>query len=107
MSKKIWKWAFGAFAAAALVMGIVLLERGRAGLDIRADVVGSTPVTVTQMPGASGPVVVIVHGFAGSRQMMSAWSQSFARAGYIAVALDLEGYGCNPVPMSGDVRRCD
>ncbi len=35
--------------------------------------------------------------------MMAAWSESFARAGYIAVALDLEGHGRNPVPMSGDV----
>ncbi|WP_224816693.1 alpha/beta fold hydrolase [Hasllibacter sp. MH4015] len=98
-----WNWAFGAVAIVALVLGIVLLERGRAGLEIRHDAVGRTPVTVTQLPDAEGPVVVIVHGFAGSRQMMSAWSESFARAGYIAVALDLEGHGRNPVPMSGDV----
>ncbi len=103
MDKRILQWAFGVFAVVALVMGAVLLERARAGLEVRDDVVGTTPVTVTQMPGTDGPVVVIVHGFAGSRQMMSAWSLAFARAGYIAVAMDLEGHGRNPVPMSGDV----
>lgn len=101
------KWIFGAVAVLALGLGTLLQERARAGLEVRDDVVGTTPVTVTQLPGAEGPAVVIVHGFAGSRQMMSAWSLSFARAGYIAVALDLEGHGRNPVPMSGDVTSLD
>ncbi|WP_339986190.1 alpha/beta hydrolase [Gymnodinialimonas ulvae] len=102
-----WKsWAFGVFAVLALVVGVVLLERPRAGLEITHDRVGTTPVTVTRSAEA-GPVAVIVHGFAGSRQMMAAWSESFARAGYIAVALDLEGHGRNPVPMSGDVTSID
>ncbi len=99
-------WIFGAVALAALVVGIVLLERPRAGLEIVHDRVGTTPVTVTRAVD-DGPVAVIVHGFAGSRQMMAAWSESFARAGYIAVALDLEGHGRNPVPMSGDVTSLD
>lgn len=103
MGNRIWTWAFRACALVALIAGIALLERARAGLEIRHDTVGTTPVTVTQLPDAAGPVVVIVHGFAGSRQMMSAWSESVARAGYVAVALDLEGHGRNPVPMSGDV----
>ncbi|GAB5447151.1 MAG: alpha/beta fold hydrolase [Gymnodinialimonas sp.] len=94
-------------AVLALGVGIALQERAAAGLEVRHDTVGTTPVTVTQAAGADGPVVVIVHGFAGSRQMMRAWSLSFARAGYIAVALDLEGHGRNPVPMSGDVTSLD
>lgn len=100
------RWAFGAFAVLALVVGVILLERPRAGLEITHDRVGTTPVTVTRAVD-EGPVAVIVHGFAGSRQMMAAWSESFARAGYIAVALDLEGHGRNPVPMSGDVTSLD
>lgn len=107
MGQRMLEWAFGAVAVLALVLGVVWLERARAGLEVRDDVVGTTPVTVTQLPEAEGPVVVIVHGFAGSRQMMSAWSLSLARAGYIAVALDLEGHGRNPVPMSGDVTSLD
>lgn len=107
MGQRILEWAFGAVAVLALVLGMVWLERARAGLDIRNHVVGTTPVTVTQLPDAQGPVVIIVHGFAGSRQMMSAWSLSLARAGYIAVTMDLEGHGRNPVPMSGDVTSLD
>ncbi|MEJ6393344.1 alpha/beta fold hydrolase [Gymnodinialimonas sp. 2305UL16-5] len=107
MGRYAWNWAFSVLALSALIAGIVLLERARFGLEIRQDIVGSTPVTVTQQPGATGPVIIIVHGFAGSSQMMSAWSQSFARAGYIAVALDLEGHGRNPQPMSGDVTAID
>ncbi|MEX3017259.1 alpha/beta fold hydrolase [Gymnodinialimonas hymeniacidonis] len=99
-------WVIGAIALLALVVGISLLERPRAGLEIVHDRVGTTPVTVTRMVD-EGPVAVIVHGFAGSRQMMAAWSGSFARAGYIAVTLDLEGHGRNPVPMSGDVTSID
>ncbi len=102
------RWAFAAVALVALILGIVLLERPRAGLEIVHDRVGTTPVTVTRAAeGEAGPVAVIVHGFAGSRQMMAAWSESFARAGYIAVALDLQGHGRNPVPMSGDVTSID
>lgn len=107
MGKRVFDWVFGAAAVLALVLGLAILERAREGVEIRDDFVGTTPVTVMQEPGAEGPVVVIVHGFAGSRQMMSAWSLSFARAGYVVVALDLEGHGRNPVPMSGDVTSLD
>lgn len=107
MRQGLYRWFFGAVAVLALVVGVIALERARAGLDVHYHVVGSTPVTVTQLPDADGPVVVIVHGFAGSRQMMSAWSLAFARAGYVAVAMDLEGHGRNPVPMSGDVTSLD
>lgn len=103
MGQRVLQWVFAGVAVAALIVGVMMLERARAGVEMRDDFVGTTPVTVTQMPGAEGPLVVIVHGFAGSRQMMDAWSLSFARAGYVAVALDLEGHGRNPVPMSGDV----
>lgn len=103
MRQRVFQWVFAGVAVAALIVGVMMLERARAGVEMRDDFVGTTPVTVTQMPGAEGPLVVIVHGFAGSRQMMDAWSLSFARAGYVAVALDLEGHGRNPVPMSGDV----
>ncbi len=107
MAGRIGIWAFAAAAVLALGLGIALLERARAGVEISHEVVGRTPVTVTRAPDAEGPVVVIAHGFAGSRQMMSAWALSAARAGYITVTYDLEGHGRNPVPMSGDVTELD
>jgi hypothetical protein len=94
-------------ALAALGAGLWGLEAPRAGLQISQTEVGETPVTVMRQPQAEGPVVVIAHGFAGSRQLMSAWQLSLARAGFITVSFDFEGHGRNPVPMSGDVTSID
>jgi dienelactone hydrolase len=80
------------------------LEGFRAGVEIAPLQVGATPATVWRLPGGGpAPVVVIAHGFAGSRPLMDGFALALARAGYIAVSYDLEGHGRNPVPMSGDV----
>jgi hypothetical protein len=94
-------------ALVALGLGLWGLEAPRQGLEIRHDRVGETPVTVMRLPDATGPVAVIAHGFAGSRQLMAAWQLSLAQAGLIAVSFDFEGHGRNPVPMSGDVTSVD
>lgn len=97
-------------ALVALVLiglGLWGLEAPRAGLTITEARVGQTPVTVMHLPEAEGPVVVIAHGFAGSRQLMAGWQLSLARAGFITVSFDFEGHGRNPVPMSGDVTSID
>lgn len=94
-------------AVLCIALGLWGLEAPRAGLEISQDSVGETPVTVMRLPEAEGPVVVIAHGFAGSRQLMAAWQLSLARAGFITVSFDFEGHGRNPVPMSGDVRSID
>ncbi|KJS44201.1 MAG: alpha/beta hydrolase [Roseovarius sp. BRH_c41] len=83
------------------------LEGQRRGVEITSFTVSDTPVTRYAQPGADGPVVVVAHGFAGSRQMMQAYSLDLARAGYRVWAFDFEGHGRNRVPMSGDVTRID
>lgn len=99
-----WKrLAFGAVALGIIALSVVMLERGRAGLVVRDMVVGTTPATVFAQPGAQGPLVVVAHGFAGSRQLMRAYSLTLAQAGYTVLSFDFEGHGRNPVPMSGDV----
>ena len=95
------------FAAALACVAIWQLEAQRAGLDISALHVGDTPVTRVAEPGADGPVVGVAHGFAGSRQMMQAYSNDLARAGYRVWAFDFLGHGRHPVPMSGDVDSLD
>ncbi len=100
---------------AAAIVGLVLcgtgvwhLEAVRLGLTITPLSVGTTPATVyRQADAAPAPVVVIAHGFAGSRQLMEAYALTLAKAGYVAVSFDFEGHGRNPVPMSGDVSRID
>jgi len=94
-------------AIVALAVGLFLLEQPRAGLEIRHIRAGETPVTIMQRPGAEGPLVVIAHGFAGSRQLMSAWQLTLAQAGYVTASFDFMGHGRNPVPMSGDVTSVD
>jgi hypothetical protein len=91
-------------ALAAAVLSVWQLERARSGVEIAPLAVGTTPATVYRRTGeAPAPLVVVAHGFAGSTQLMQAFSLTLARAGYLVVAFDFEGHGRNPVPMSGDV----
>lgn len=83
------------------------LERARAGIEFSDFNVGDTPATRYRLPGTQGPMVIVTHGFAGSRQLMQAFSLTLARAGYDVIAFDFEGHGRNPVPMSGDVTAID
>lgn len=94
---------------AVIVAALALwqLEGQRRGVEISTFTVSDTPVTRMTMPGADGPVVVVAHGFAGSRQMMQAYGLDLARAGYRVWAFDFEGHGRNRVPMSGDVNSID
>lgn len=94
-------------AALLVALAVFNLERARSGLDITQFDAGTTPVTRYQLPGANGPLVVVAHGFAGSRQLMHSYSLDLAKAGYIVLAFDMEGHGRNPVPMSGDVTSVD
>ncbi|MBC7281414.1 alpha/beta fold hydrolase [Hoeflea sp.] len=102
-----WNAGLGLLALVAIGLSLFSLERGRSGLEIMQMTVGTTPVTLTQTDGDSGPLVVIAHGFAGSRQLMQAYSLTLAQAGYTVLAFDFEGHGRNPVPMSGDVTAID
>ncbi|MEE4302125.1 MAG: alpha/beta hydrolase [Pseudomonadales bacterium] len=98
----------GLIALACLLLAIFQLEAQRGEVEIRPFPVGATPASLYQLPAAQpGPVVVIAHGFAGSRQLMASYALTLARAGYRVVAFDFEGHGRNPVPMSGDVTAVD
>jgi len=92
---------------AVALAAIWQLEAQRAGLEISTLRVGETPVTRTAQHEAEGPVVVVAHGFAGSRQMMQAYANDLARAGYRVWSFDFEGHGRHPRPMSGDVDSLD
>lgn len=100
-------WVLGIVALVAIFLSLVSLERGRSGLEITGLAVGTTPVTLYQKPDDKGPFVVVAHGFAGSRQLMQAYSLTLAQSGYTVLAFDFEGHGRNPVPMSGDVTTVD
>lgn len=106
-----WFRLRGAVAAiAALMIAVSLwhLEGARRGLTITGYTAGKTPVTLYRAnPQKDAPLIVVSHGFAGSRQLMAAYSLTLAQAGYSVAAFDFQGHGRNPVAMSGDVTSVD
>ncbi len=97
------RMAVALLAIALIGVGIWQLEAQRVGLSVENTTVGTTPVTYYAPDNAvPAPLIVVAHGFAGSRRLMEAYSLALARAGYVVAAFDFEGHGRNPVPMSGD-----
>lgn len=107
MTQPLRNAVMGIAALILIVVSIIQLEQARAGLRISDVPAGTTPVTLYQGAGQAGPLVVVAHGFAGSRQIMQAYSLQLAQGGYRVLAFDFEGHGRNPVPMSGDVSSVD
>ncbi|MDB3935850.1 lysophospholipase [Granulosicoccus sp.] len=94
-------------ALIAVAVSFYHLEEPRHGIDTTEVNIGKTPATLYTLADADGPMVVVAHGFAGSRQIMQAYSLTLADAGYRVLAFDFEGHGRNPGPMSGDVTSID
>ena len=103
------RWLISLIALAAIALSVWQLEADRAGLSITPlDTGSTTPATLYLREGGdSAPVVVIVHGFAGSRQLMEPFALTLAQAGYTVASLDLMGHGRNPAPISGDLTRIE
>jgi len=100
--------AVAVVSGAAILLALVMLWREGAGIERTELRIGETPATLYALPETEdAPLVVIAHGFAGSRQFMQAFSLTLARAGYAALAYDMLGHGANPVPMSGDVTEVE
>lgn len=97
--------------AALLVMAISLVQllADRSGVEQRNTQVEGTPVSVyrPQEMVTTAPVVLISHGFAGSRQMMERFALTMAQNGYIAVSFDYLGHGRHPQPLYGELGEWD
>jgi pimeloyl-ACP methyl ester carboxylesterase len=104
-----WRRLLGPLAIALCALSLWQLESGRAGIQTEHAMAGPTPVTLyrNKAQREAGPLVIVAHGFAGSRQLMQAFSLHLARAGYTALAFDYEGHGRHRTPMSGDVTAID
>ncbi len=101
------RWLVLLLALAVAGVALQRLEALHGGITAAPLMIGQTPATLYRSGDATAPVpapvVVIAHGFAGSRQLMEGFAITLARAGYVVVSYDLMGHGRNPVPMSGDV----
>lgn len=97
-------------AGSALVsmLAVVMLERQRDGLVVEQLRLASSPVTLWRAgDGGTGPLVVVAHGYAGSRQMMQPLAISLARAGFVVATFDFHGHGRHPEPMARDITSLD
>jgi pimeloyl-ACP methyl ester carboxylesterase len=56
---------------------------------------------------SSRPLVLIGHGFAGSRVIMYGFALTFAQAGYNVALWDFSGHGMNASPMVNDLHSPD
>jgi pimeloyl-ACP methyl ester carboxylesterase len=100
--------AIGAIAVVAIATALVELSAAKSGVIERAVAIGTIPATVfSPESGPPGPVVVIAHGFAGSRQLMLSFALTLARNGYVAVTFDFAGHGRNPSPLTGSITQAD
>jgi hypothetical protein len=99
-----WRLAVALAALLGVAAALWNLQAATTGLRVQADHAGTIPLTVFRPAAATtAPVVVIAHGFAGSRQLMQNFALTLARAGYIAVTFDFPGHGRNPVRLNGGI----
>jgi hypothetical protein len=103
--------------AALATLSLWRLLADEAGISRTSFHVGDTPVTVYRAVNEAGPegvgagnpapLVLVAHGFAGSRRLMEPLALSLAGRGYIAVTYDFMGHGRHPEPMSRDLQAQD
>ena len=106
--QQITRWGVLVLAVGVALLAVIALERLRQSVDRSGLMIGTTPATLyTQTDAAPAPLVVLAHGFAGSRQFMEAFALTLAGAGYPVLSYDLQGHGRNPQPMSADVTQID
>ena len=98
----------GSIAILIMVLSAWMLQRDASGLTADRVVLADTPATITRPDGApASAVVTVAHGYAGSRQMMRAFTRTLARSGMIVVSYDAAGHGRNARPMLGDLTRVE
>ncbi|MEM8853927.1 MAG: alpha/beta hydrolase [Pseudomonadota bacterium] len=94
---------------AAIAVSVFALWRAGEGVVVVTEMVGETPVKVYRPAtpsadvGARPPVVVIAHGFAGSKRLMAPFATAIARNGYMAVTFEFLGHGAHPQPLTGNL----
>ncbi|MGS4946127.1 alpha/beta hydrolase [Meridianimarinicoccus sp. RP-17] len=99
----------GILAVIAALAALWQIDRTRGDLRTERVTLAGSPATVYRpvTPRDGAPLVVVAHGFAGSRQMMQALSFTLARAGSVVVAFDFIGHGRHPGLMSPQVETVD
>lgn len=85
---------------AIAICSIYKLESARVPVEIERVLLDDTPSEFYSASRKVDTLVVVSHGFGGSRQMMQAISLTLARAGYTIVAFDFIGHGRHAKQLS-------
>ena len=95
-------------ALAAIAFALAKLVGATHGLSVATLDIAGTPATIYRpQDGKPAPVVVIAHGFAGSRELMQPFAVTLARNGYVAITFDFRGHGKNPHPLRGSITEAN
>ena len=101
----------GLVALLLCVPAAVALSRSDDGIGRSTATVEGVPVTVLAPagPAVPRPGAVVVHGFAGSAQLMDGMGLALARAGFVVALPDLSGHGANAarLPLAGSTPAGD
>ncbi len=102
-----WRLIDALIAGAGLTLMLVgllwLIATDRGLIDEQVEL-EQAPMTVYRpIDAGRAPVVVVAHGFSGSRQMMEPFARTLARNGYVTVSFDFPGHGANPQPLEGEI----
>lgn len=102
------RWVIVIIGSTLFLLSVWQILAASSGLEVIK--VNSADPPVTLVSSADGdaenrPLVLIGHGFAGSRVIMYGFALTFAHAGYNIALWDFEGHGTNSEPMSLDVQR--
>lgn len=103
MKRAHWVWGF--LGILIFILAVWQIDQASAGLNITELPSENTPVTriYPEIPDIdSRPVVLIGHGFAGSKVIMRAFAYTLAHAGYDTVVWDFSGHGANPNPLRSE-----
>ncbi|MGD8488009.1 MAG: alpha/beta fold hydrolase [Anaerolineae bacterium] len=98
----------GAIGLLLIAVAVWQLLSASAGLEATTLSAGPVPIRILapqDSTGAQSPIVLIGHGFSGSRELMLGFALELAHAGYTAAVWDFDGHGANPTPLaygSGD-----
>jgi len=103
----IWRICLVLLSLAAALLSTYKLAATTETLRIESFNSGSIPITVFQRENASGPLVILVHGFAGSRPLMQPFAVTLARNGFTSATFDLSGHGRNRSPLTGDLTKIE
>lgn len=104
-----WRIGLGLLAAGLVVLSLWQLRTAHGGTVQAKVTLAGSPATVYRPPDAKreAPLVVVAHGFAGSRRMMQSLSLTLARSGFLVVAFDFIGHGRENRLLSPDVARIE